>query len=176
MKLKKLLAAVTTGVLAVTSLSLSGLVSSAEVQELMNDTFESGYGAWKGVGSSLSLSTEQSHSGGTSLYCYDRTASWGAPRSSLTGIVAAGQSYEISASAMYEGSGQQNMAIKMIYTDANGNCILTKRSGKKMISCFIGLFKMWRFIDKNYDAAKETYAKRYTELTSMNFWRKYLEL
>ena len=70
MKLKKLLAAVTTGVLAVTSLSLSGLVSSAEVQELMNDTFESGYGAWKGVGSSLSLSTEQSHSGGTSLYCY----------------------------------------------------------------------------------------------------------
>ncbi|MFQ9094286.1 MAG: hypothetical protein ACLR5S_08340 [Ruminococcus sp.] len=51
MKLKKLLAAVTTGVLAVTSLSLSGLVSSAEVQELMNDTFESGYGAWKGVGS-----------------------------------------------------------------------------------------------------------------------------
>ena len=36
------------------------------------------------------------------------------------GIVAAGQSYEISASAMYEGSGQQNMAIKMIYTDANG--------------------------------------------------------
>ena len=120
MKLKKLLAAVTTGVLAVTSLSLSGLVSSAEVQELMNDTFESGYGAWKGVGSSLSLSTEQSHSGGTSLYCYDRTASWGAPRCSLTGIVAAGQSYEISASAMYEGSGQQNMAIKMIYTDANG--------------------------------------------------------
>lgn len=45
-----------------------------------------------------------------------------------------------------------------------------------MISCFIGLFKMWRFIDKNYDTAKETYAKRYNELTSMNFWRKYLEL
>lgn len=120
MKFKKLMAAVTTGVLAVTSLSLSGLIGSAEVQELMNDTFESGYGAWKGVGSSLSLSTEQAHNGGTSLYCYDRTANWGAPRCSLTGIVAAGQSYEISASAMYEGSGQQNMAIKMIYTDANG--------------------------------------------------------
>ena len=120
MKFKKLMAAVTTGVLAVTSLSLSGLIGSAEVQELMNDTFESGYGAWKGVGSSLSLSTEQAHNGGTSLYCYDRTANWGAPSCSLTGIVAAGQSYEISASAMYEGSGQQNMAIKMIYTDANG--------------------------------------------------------
>ena len=86
----------------------------------MNDTFESGFGAWKGVGSSLSLSTEQAHSGGTSLYCYDRTANWGAPRCSLMGIVAAGQSYEISASAMYEGSGQQNMAIKMIYTDTSG--------------------------------------------------------
>ena len=92
MKFKKLMAAVTTGVLAVTSLSLSGLIGSAEVQELMNDTFESGYGAWKGVGSSLSLSTEQAHNGGTSLYCYDRTANWGAPRCSLTGIVAAGQS------------------------------------------------------------------------------------
>ena len=115
-----MLAAVAAGALAISSLSLSGMVGSAAVEELMNDTFESGYGAWKGVGSSLSLSTEQSHGGGTSLYCYDRTASWGAPRCSLTGVVAAGQSYEISASAMYEGSGQQNMAIKMIYTDANG--------------------------------------------------------
>ena len=35
MKFKKLMAAVTTGVLAVTSLSLSGLIGSAEVQELM---------------------------------------------------------------------------------------------------------------------------------------------
>ena len=115
-----MLAAVAAGALTISSLSLSGMVGSAAVEELMNDTFESGYGAWKGVGSSLSLSTEQSHGGGTSLYCYDRTASWGAPRCSLTGVVAAGQSYEISASAMYEGSGQQNMAIKMIYTDANG--------------------------------------------------------
>lgn len=120
MKFGRILAAVTTGVLAVSSMSFTGLVGYAAPEELMNDTFESGFGAWKGVGSSLSLSTEQAHSGGTSLYCYDRTANWGAPRCSLTGIVAAGQSYEISASAMFEGSGQQNMAIKMLYTDANG--------------------------------------------------------
>ena len=120
MKFGRILAAVTTGVLAVSSMSFTGLVGYAAPEELMNDTFESGFGAWKGVGSSLSLSTEQAHSGGTSLYCYDRTANWGAPRCSLTGIVAAGQSYEISASAMYEGSGQQNMAIKMIYTDTSG--------------------------------------------------------
>ena len=121
MKFGRILAAVTTGVLAVSSMSFTGLVGYAAPEELMNDTFESGFGAWKGVGSSLSLSTEQAHSGGTSLYCYDRTANWGAPRCSLMGIVAAGQSYEISASAMYEGSGQQNMAIKMIYTDTSGN-------------------------------------------------------
>ena len=120
MKFGRILAAVTTGVLAVSSMSFTSLVGYAAPEELMNDTFESGYGAWKGVGSSLSLSTEQAHSGGTSLYCYDRTANWGAPRCSLTGIVAAGQSYEISASAMFEGSGQQNMAIKMIYTDTSG--------------------------------------------------------
>ena len=120
MKFGRILAAVTTGVLAVSSMSFTGLVGYAAPEELMNDTFESGYGAWKGVGSSLSLSTEQAHSGGTSLYCYDRTANWGAPRCSLTGILAAGQSYEISASAMFKGSGQQNMAIKMIYTDTSG--------------------------------------------------------
>lgn len=120
MKMCKILAAFTSGVLAVSAMSLSALPGSAAVEELMNDTFESGYGAWKGVGSSLSLSTDQAHGGGTSLYCYDRTATWGAPRCSLTGVVAAEQSYEISASAMFEGSGQQNMAIKMIYTDASG--------------------------------------------------------
>jgi len=67
-------------------------------------------------------------------------------------------------------------AAEVVYTDVNGNSIHTKRSVKKMISCFVRLFKMCRFIDENYDKAKETYAKRYTEITSMSFWRKYLEL
>lgn len=118
--IQKILAAVTSGVLAVSTLSLSAITGYAAVEELMNDTFESGYGAWKGVGASLSLSTDQAHGGSTSLYCYDRTATWGAPRCSLSGIVAEGQTYEISASTMYEGSGQQNVAIKMLYTDASG--------------------------------------------------------
>lgn len=118
--IRKILAAMTSGVLAVSGLSLSAMTSSAVTEELMNDTFESSYGAWKGVGASLSLSTDQAHGGNTSLYCYDRTATWGAPRCSLSGIVAEGQTYEISASTMYEGSGQQNVAIKMLYTDASG--------------------------------------------------------
>lgn len=120
MKLSKWMAAALSGIIAITGASVFQLPIAAAAEELLNDTFESGYGAWKGVGASLSLSTDQSHGGNTSLYCYDRTDTWGAPRCSLTGVVAAGQSYEITASAMYEGSGQQNMAIKMIYTDANG--------------------------------------------------------
>jgi galactofuranosylgalactofuranosylrhamnosyl-N-acetylglucosaminyl-diphospho-decaprenol beta-1,5/1,6-galactofuranosyltransferase len=67
-------------------------------------------------------------------------------------------------------------ASEVVYTDASGNSILTKRSVKKMISCFVRLFRMMRYIDAHYDEAKETYAKRYAELTSMSFWRKYLEL
>lgn len=78
-----MLAAVAAGALAISSLSLSGMVGSAAVEELMNDTFESGYGAWKGVGSSLSLSTEQSHGGGTSLYCYMTVLLTGAHRGAL---------------------------------------------------------------------------------------------
>lgn len=118
---KRIFATLLSGVLAVSSFTFpTAIVGNAETQELMCNTFEDGFGAWKGVGSSLSLSTEKAHEGNTSLYCYDRTADWGAPRCSLTGIVAPGQSYEIQASAMFEGSGQKNMAIKMIYTDADG--------------------------------------------------------
>lgn len=120
MKCQKILAIGLAGVLACGILPSVVLTSAAEAETLMHDTFESGYGAWKGVGASLTLSTDQAYEGNTSLYCYDRTNSWGAPRCSLTGVVAAGQTYEISASAMYEGSGSQNMAIKMLYTDASG--------------------------------------------------------
>ena len=120
MKCQKILAIGLAGVLACGILPSIVLTSAAEAETLMHDTFESGYGAWKGVGASLTLSTDQAYEGNTSLYCYDRTNSWGAPRCSLTGVVAAGQTYEISASAMYEGSGSQNMAIKMLYTDASG--------------------------------------------------------
>ena len=75
--------------------------------------------------------------------------------------------------------GSNSMTYQILYNSVTESAyVIINGCGniKKMISCFIGLFKMWRFIDKNYDAAKETYAKRYTELTSMNFWRKYLEL
>ncbi|MCD8220125.1 MAG: hypothetical protein LUC50_07380 [Ruminococcus sp.] len=67
MKISKILAAVLSGILAIGSFSTSGLVGFVETGELLNDTFESGYSAWKGVGSSLTLSTDQAHGGSTSL-------------------------------------------------------------------------------------------------------------
>ena len=74
MKFKKLMAAVTTGVLAVTSLSLSGLIGFAEVQELMNDTFESGYGALKPDGEPKSYRSPRNKPTTAVLPCTAMTA------------------------------------------------------------------------------------------------------
>ena len=86
----------------------------------MQDTFETGYGSWKGVGSTITITSDEAHGGTKSLYVHDRTASWGAPRCSMTGILAAGKTYEFQASAMFPGSGSQQFALKMIYTDSSG--------------------------------------------------------
>lgn len=122
MKMKKLLAVTSATVLTLSSLGISSamLPVQAETEVLMSDTFEEGYGAWKGVGSTVTLTSDYAHEGNQSLYCYDRTASWGAPRCALTGIVAAGNSYTISCATMYEGEGTQSCALKMIYTDSSG--------------------------------------------------------
>lgn len=121
MKFSKVLATVTACVLTVTGLSISSVLEShADTEELMNDTFEGSYGAWKGVGASTTLSSDQANTGDESLYVYDRTASWGAPRCSLSTIVAEGYTYEISGYTYFEGSGSQNVGLKMLYTDSDG--------------------------------------------------------
>ncbi|MCC8112094.1 MAG: carbohydrate binding domain-containing protein [Ruminococcus sp.] len=121
MKFSKVLAMVTACVLTVTGLSISSILEShADTEELMNDTFEGSYGAWKGVGASTTLSSDQTNTGDESLYVYDRTASWGAPRCSLSTIVAEGYTYEISGYTYFEGSGSQNVGLKILYTDSDG--------------------------------------------------------
>ncbi len=65
---------------------------------------------------------------------------------------------------------------EVIFTDAAGNSVSTKRSVRKMMQCYKALFKMMRRIDKEYDKAKMTYHERYRELTNLDFWRKYLEM
>ena len=120
MKWKKFGAIAVAGVLACSALCLSPFKPSAEAVDLMQDTFETGYGSWKGVGSTITITSDDAHGGTKSLYVHDRTASWGAPRCSMTGILAAGKTYEFQASAMFPGSGSQQFALKMIYTDSSG--------------------------------------------------------
>lgn len=120
MKWKKFGAIAVAGVLACSALCLSPFKPSAEAVDLMQDTFETRYGSWKGVGSTITITSDEAHGGTKSLYVHDRTASWGAPRCSMTGILAAGKTYEFQASAMFPGSGSQQFALKMIYTDSSG--------------------------------------------------------
>ena len=120
MKWKKFGAIAVAGVLACSALCLSPFKPSAEAVDLMQDTFETGYGSWKGVGSTITITSDEAHGGTKSLYVHDRTASWGAPRCSMTGILAAGKTYEFQASAMFPGSGSQQFALKMIYTESSG--------------------------------------------------------
>lgn len=120
MKWKKFGAIAVAGVLACSALCLSPFKPSAEAVDLMQDTFETGYGSWKGVGSTITITSDEAHGGTKSLYVHDRTASWGAPRCSMTGILAAGKTYKFQASAMFPGSGSQQFALKMIYTDSSG--------------------------------------------------------
>ena len=61
-------------------------------------------------------------------------------------------------------------------TDAEGNSTSTKRSLKRMIQCYKNLFRIMRRMDKEYEAAKQSYHDHYREMTSLDFWRKYLEL
>ena len=120
MKQHRMAALAAAAALAITSTVISVPVQAAP-EELMNSTFEDGYGAWKGVGSTISITSDYAHNGDSSLYVFDRTASWGAPRCSLSGVAVPGQTYTFSAYAMFaDGNDYQNMALKLIYTDSSG--------------------------------------------------------
>lgn len=92
MKQHRMAALAAAAALAITSTVIAVPVQAAP-EELMNSTFEDGYGAWKGVGSTISITSDYAHSGDSSLYVFDRTASWGAPRCSLSGVAVPGQTY-----------------------------------------------------------------------------------
>ena len=65
---------------------------------------------------------------------------------------------------------------EVIFVDAAGNSVSTKRSIKSLLQCYQKLFKTMRLIDKNYEKAKLSYQKRYREMTNLDFWKKYLEM
>lgn len=65
---------------------------------------------------------------------------------------------------------------EVVFTDAAGNSVLTKRSIKEFFACYRKLFAAFRLIDREYEKAKKSYRDHYKELVSMSFWRQYLEL
>ena len=120
MKQHRMAALAAAAALAITSTVIAVPVQAAP-EELMNSTFEDGYGAWKGVGSTISITSDYAHNGNSSLYVFARTADWGAPRCSLSGVAVPGQTYTFSAYAMFaDGNDYQNMALKLLYTDSSG--------------------------------------------------------
>ena len=65
-------------------------------------------------------------------------------------------------------------APEVVFTDASGNSIKTKRSIKEFFVSYKKLFAMFKRIDKEYEQAKQSYRNHYKELTSASFWREYL--
>jgi len=104
----------------------SGLSVKAEEKELpaiFYDTFESGKGDWGGRGSaSVSVSSDNSFSGSSSLYCQDRAASWnGASRELDTSEFIPGKEYSFSVNVLYtSGSAEETFKLTLQYNDASG--------------------------------------------------------
>lgn len=65
---------------------------------------------------------------------------------------------------------------EVIFIDAAGNSVSTKRSFSEMIAAVKKMHKARKLIDQHYETAKVSYHERYREMTNMDFWRKYLEM
>jgi hypothetical protein len=76
---------------------------SADVEELVtNQDFESGISGWTALGSTLSSSTAQSHSGSRSLRSSGRSQTWNGAQYNLLGLAAPGDTLTASAWARIE--------------------------------------------------------------------------
>lgn len=65
---------------------------------------------------------------------------------------------------------------EVIYVDNNGNGVGVKRSGKNLIKAYIQLFKVFRLIDRHFDAACREYRVNYEKLIHEDFWKNYLDM
>lgn len=63
-----------------------------------------------------------------------------------------------------------------IHYDLNGKAYVTKRSLKEVIHICKEYRRVSKMLDRNFDRVCEEYRKRYKELTSLEFWREYLEI
>ncbi len=60
------------------------------------------------------------------------------------------------------------------YDEKTGKGYATKRSAKEAKNCLKALLLLIKEINKNFDAAKEEYRTRYSEITNLGFWKEYL--
>ena len=67
-------------------------------------------------------------------------------------------------------------AKEVLYVDSAGNGLLLKRDNKKARECFRKLKKALKELDHNFDEAKKGYAERYSELTTVDYWKQYLKM
>ena len=107
--------------------SVPAVSVQAEDVELVNDTFEEGFGTWKARTSGsteLSLSDKYAHSGSQSLYVKDRTISWNGAGASMIGNMYAGKQYQLSVAVFYDdesvGGQSQQFNLQCLYTDSTG--------------------------------------------------------
>lgn len=65
---------------------------------------------------------------------------------------------------------------EVLYVDSAGNGLLLKRDNRKAKECFRKLRIALRNLDERFDEVKREYAERYPELTSTEFWKRYLKM
>ncbi len=95
---------------------------SAETVEIFNDTFEEGYDGWAARGDDVSISVtgDESHSGGKSLYVSGRTVQWHGAGCAKIRELRAGQTYDLSAWVLHNGSNTEQFNLQMLYKDSTG--------------------------------------------------------
>ena len=65
---------------------------------------------------------------------------------------------------------------EILYVDSNSNGLLLKRDLKAALECYKKYRNIKKKINKDFDRVKAEYRERYTELTGIDFWEKYLKL
>ena len=63
---------------------------------------------------------------------------------------------------------------KIIYTDSQGNCLITEKSIAKALKCYVLLARAEWKISRKFRQAAAEYRDNYKELTMPDFWEKYI--
>ncbi len=126
MEFKKLIAVTASMGLAVSSIPFCAYAESAELPELVHDTFEESFGTWKARTSGsteIKLTDEQAYAGSKSLAVTGRTVNWNGAGASMIGVMYPGHEYELSVAVYYDdevGGQSQQFNLQCLYTDKDG--------------------------------------------------------